>query len=56
MVIAAKKTERGYLIEGKSEVFTQLRHDLYDELELKPKSRIIRSLLRKLDDGTDEDW
>ena len=56
MVIAAKKTERGYDLEGASEVFTRLRHDLYDELELKPKSRVIRSLLGKLDEATGEDW
>jgi hypothetical protein len=56
MVIAAKKNENGYVLEGTPEVFSRLRYDLYDELELRPKSRIIHSLLRKLDDGTDEDW
>jgi hypothetical protein len=56
MVIAARQTENGYALEGKQEVFTRLRHDLYDELELKPKSRIIRSLLRKLDEVTEEVW
>jgi hypothetical protein len=49
MVIAAKKSERGYVLEGQIEVFSKLRLDLYDELELKPKSRIVRSLLNRLD-------
>ena len=55
MVIAAKQTPNGYLLRGTSEVFSKLRHDLYDEIELKPKSRTVRSLLNKLEEGA-EDW
>ena len=52
MVIAANKTENGYVLEGSSELFGKLRHDLYDELELRPKSRSVRSLLKRVDKGT----
>lgn len=56
MVVAAEKTDLGYILKGTAVDFANLRHDMYDELELKPRSRTVHSLLRKLETITEEVW
>lgn len=50
MVVAAKEYSNGFLLKGRSTVFDTLVRDLYDELEVTPKSKIksIQSLIEKL--------
>lgn len=49
MVIAAEESDDGYVLTGSYEKFVKLRHDMYMELELKPRSRVVHSLLTKID-------
>ena len=53
MVILAKKTEKGYVLEGTEETFNHLVRDLYDEVEfeMQPKSQLkhLRSLICKIE-------
>ncbi len=57
MVLAAKKVTRGYVIEGSSEVFDHLAHDLSDEVhyDLSPQYRLkhLRTLLSRLQPDSD---
>lgn len=50
MIVAAKEYSNGFLLKGKLTVFDALVRDLYDELEMAPKSKIknIQSLIEKL--------
>lgn len=57
MVILARENDDGHILEGTEETFSDLLHDLYDEVEyeLQPKSRLkqIRSVIAKLEPEDD---
>ncbi len=56
MVIAAQRVKNGFVLEGTDEDFNHLKSDMFDELELAPKSRIkmIWSLIHQLTPDDDE--
>lgn len=51
MMVAAAQYSNGFLLKGKSTTFDALVRDLYDELEMAPKSKLktIQSLIRKIE-------
>ncbi len=51
MVIQAKEVQSGYILEGSDETFSHLLHDLYDECEIAPRSKVksIHSLIHRLE-------
>lgn len=56
MVILAKEAPNGYVLEGTDETFNHLIRDLYDELELAPKSKLraLHSLIRRIEPEYDD--
>jgi hypothetical protein len=57
MVMAAKETPKGYVLEGSSEAFDHLQNDLSDEIyhEMSPASQLkhLRSLMLRLEPDSD---
>jgi hypothetical protein len=57
MVIQAKPLKGGgFLLEGTRDTIRELQRDLYDEMELKPSSRTVKSLLSKIFPHEEGDW
>ena len=51
MIVGAKEYSNGFLLKGKQEVFSALVRDLYDEVDIAPKTKAktFRALIKKLE-------